>query len=134
MAPSASSLKRLRASPFSPLEMIGFSPFSFLNLTMWHLDLKSCSYLALAGPHMEPVLGAASPHLGQGLGSCPVAGPEQRPSLEVHREEEGCVYIPKPFLSTSLTRIVPPQLPPLNPQTTPTGLWGSLGSLFVRAH
>lgn len=99
MAPSASSLRRLRASPFSPppLEMIGFSPFSFLNLIMWGLDLKSCSCLALAGLHMEPVLGAASPHLGQGLGSCPVAGPERRPSLEVHREEEGCVYIPQPL-------------------------------------
>lgn len=93
--------------------MIGFSLFSFLNSTMWALDLKSCSYLALADPHMEPVLGAASSHLGQRLGSCPVAGAELRPSLEVHREEEDCVCILNPSLSTSLTPIVPPQVPPL---------------------
>lgn len=98
---------------------------------MWGLDLKSCSFLALAGPHLEPVLGAASSHLGQGIGSCPVPGAELRPSFEDYREED-CFCLLNPSLSTSLTPTAPPCVPPLTPKTTPAGLWGTLGSLFCQ--
>lgn len=80
--------------------MNGFSPFSFLNLTMWGLDLKSCSYLAITGPHMEPVLEAATSYLGQGIGSYPIPGAKLRPCFEVYREED-CFCVLNPPLSTS---------------------------------
>lgn len=107
---------------------------------MWALDLKSCSYLAITGPHMEPVLEAATSYLGQGIGSYPIPGAKLRPCFEVYREEDCfCVLNTPPF--PPLIPIAPPCVPPLIPKSTTSTCpqnhtrrpLGPLGSLFVRA-
>lgn len=99
---------------------------------MWGSDLKACSYLAIAGPHVEPVLGAPTSRLGQGRGSYPVPGAKLRPCFEVYREDCFCVlnlrppfHLTRPH-STTLSTSTCPQ----NHTRRPSG---TLGSLFVRA-